>query len=375
MNKFNILFLASGACWKNALWKNWQHQDAILKYACKELNGKITVGIPMNGSTYYQDLLKGKDARVQTGWKQMEVDFSPNLYKGEFDAIVLELAEFWNDLEINPKTKEVIKGEVINQYVEDTLRKAMEDKKPILLFDPDGFIQRSILIPGNKNMTKWAYDICEGYEKLTVASPIENQFDLPCNQFFLPYNVDPESLVDEINPKSRREFLTRYVGNNLNREQFVQYFDACSKLGRTEVRGKFWGKYKTEYPDIEWGPKFAFTQERVPSHYGDMLIGLYGTLDELADLKHYTLRIREYLQAGVIIVPERDYIIEKLVVDEFPYTAYDLLDESKSQEMIDRLTNMSDEEYSSIVHKQREKALEVFSALNYVNDYVNALKL
>lgn len=365
---YNLLFIATGSPWKNSLLKCWQHQDAVLKAFCDKHDTVIHIGIPIRGATYFEKLLEGKDSRVMTGWKRLPYRVYDHLYDGEYDGVVLELAAFFSDIEL--PGGQVVDASEVNLYVANKCIEAMDADKPILMFDPDGYSIRGLSLKDKDNQLKHIFNMCKNYHKFTLVTPFE--FGLGhegVHEEFMPYNFDVDTLPTEIVPMSQRQFITRYVGNNFHRDNFVPYFKELAKYGTVEVYGKNWGSYEADNPEVIWGTKFAFTEERAYPFLSQALIGLYGTVPVLAEKGHYTLRVREYAQAGVFIIPECDYMYSHMMTPIYPVSISDIFDSDEMHSIM----SLDNEQYETLVLDQQEVLCEFFDARKYVHIYEESL--
>jgi hypothetical protein len=334
----------------------------------------IHIALPMPGTNYLcQYLETGRDSRIMKSWKSLPFHVYPDLYTGEVDGMVINGSGTSNEHVCADGT--VLSKDIIADYIVNRALYCMMNNLPIILFDPDNFVcsldgdsSKHRWIKDKTNYTARVYELCKDYEKFTLASPMESGTDVHHpSEIFVPYTLDKEINVP-IKPLSERQYFTKYVGSNYYRDHFVQYFNECSKIGKTLVAGAGWTQYYESYPDIEWKHKFPLTAENIYDFYSDSQIGLYGSPPALADRGHYTLRVRDFYDSGVFVVPEaKEHYIESICISEYFYTIEHLLNGIKFGE------GLSDDDYENIVRKQREVLIKKFDGEQYAEIFAEKL--
>lgn len=362
---YNLLYLSIGAFWRNSMFAFFRNHDILFKYTDKKLPLQIHLGIPMKGETFFKGLLEGDDRNVIKTWKCLNYKVYESLYEGTFDGLLINGSEDFWDITLPDET--TLSGQDINKYVLNKCEEAMKDNKPVILYDTDGFILNMVKSSDKPSLSKRIYDLCKDYNKFTVQRPFEESLNLECREMFLPFTLDPETAREDIVPYEEREYFTRYVGNNYFRDNFVPYFKASTNYGKVQVCGSKWDKYHEEIPEIEWKHKFPLTLDKSKEYYSNAKVGLYGTAGSHKELKHFTLRIREFYDAGVFIIPEdEEYLTEKICLDENRITTTDLLNNKE--------INIKDN-YEELVLKQRKKIEQFFNAELYVDEFVKLLTM
>ena len=223
MTKRKICYVTFWSPWKSSGVKVWQHHDAVLKYLCKDYNAEIMVGIPPKGPSYLAEVIAGKKSRLMSSVASLPITFFDDTYKGDFDALLLEI----NELYSVPGFEEgsiKYSADYLATEIERMIIHAKDTGIPIIWYDPDLY-----LLEGSNggvktrdggdvysSFGKEMYDKYFHITKSTIMSSMKNHPVDTC--VFVPFNVDPESLptADHIKPKSEREFITRYVGNEFS---------------------------------------------------------------------------------------------------------------------------------------------------------------
>lgn len=378
--KKKICYATYWSPWKSAGVKCWQHHDAVFKYLCKEYNAEIEVAIPPSGGSYLREVINGRKSRLMTSVAELPINFHWDVYDGDFDCLLLELNEIYPVARGSEgdEGSEVTPAQVIADGLEKLIKRAVDNNIPIVWYDADLFLLNgsnggiASRVEGGP-ISNFGKDMYEKYfdnSKSTLISCMENH---PLyGTVFVPFNVDPETIPDRVKPMHERRCTTRYVGNNYSREHFLSYFNAASKKGLVEVYGVGWTGHKKEYPDVNFYPKASLTQERAVAFYSDAVFGLYGCPPQWVDYKHHTLRIREFLQGGTFIIPENTHLTESILLEELPITTDNLVEDD---ELLAELMSMSNEQYDSLVRKQRDLILKKYDCRLYVDTYARHLGL
>lgn len=372
--RFNLLYVSISSFWKTACIKPYLHHDIIFKYLNRMMPIDIHIALPMPGENYLRQYLEtGRDSRIMTSWKSLPFYVYPDLYTGQVDGMVINGSGTANEHVCADGT--ILPKELIADYIVNQALQCKQNGCPIILFDPDNFV---CSLDGNSSGHRWindrtnytarVYDLCKDYEKFTLASPLECGTDMHHpSEIFIPYTLDKEIDVP-IKPLSERNYFTKYVGSNYYRDHFVEYFDKCSEMGKTLVAGAGWTGYHKSYPNIEWKRKFPLTAENMYDFYSDSQIGLYGSPPALVNRGHYTLRVRDFYESGVFIVPEAyDHYIKSICIPDYFYTISQLKSGVKFGE------GLSDDDYENIVRKQREVLVKKFDAEQYAEIFAEKL--
>lgn len=379
MRVFNLGYTTVWQPWKSAGIKTWLHNDAIFKYLRRRLTKKgvdlnIHVLYPQQGLHYYKEVLEGKTSRMMNSVVEFSPIFYDEPYEGDLDAILIEFSTL-KDIEMYDGRVYTVKDQM-NYYI-NLINKMYEGNKHIIWYDADAYLYLGGITGRYSNH---GYEIYKevfrpDYENQTLITPME---DHPLkgefkNFLFVPFNIDKEKIndYDSIKKKSERGYISKYVGNNYMRDHFHDYFCNLAEYGNIIVHGSGWGKYKNLNPNIDYAGRFALTAEKSREYYQDSVIGLYGNPDEFKPYKHYTLRIREFVEAGCFIIPEDTYIKDHIIVPGFEFTISDLNNKDK----VEKLINLSDEEYRDLIKKQRDIIMKFFDCELYIDGYIKALGL
>lgn len=372
MKEFNLVYVSTASFWKNACIKPYQHHDYLFKYLNRIMPLKIHIAVPMSGDTYFKNLVEtGNDSRVMSTWKQLPYKVYPGLYTGEMDGLFINgNGATWDKYTLCDGSE--VNAEQMCNYIVNLAIQCRENNLPVILHDPDNFVN---FVDGKENKvsnkltnyTYRVYNLLKDYDKFTMSSPFE--FGSAANhpgELFIPFTLDKE-IRTPIKPYEDREFFTRYVGSNYYRDHFVDYFKKCTQFGRTQVAGSGWSWYQKNVKEpIEWKHKFPLTTENVYDVYSDMKIALYGTSKVYNGHGHYTLRIREFYEAGVFVIPEDyDYMINSICLDGRPYTIQDLMN--------DKSFDFIKQDYEALVDEQREKLIKKFDAQQYAEIIADCL--
>ena len=370
MDNYNIVYVSIASFWKNSCIKPYLHHDVIFKYLNRIKPITIHIALPMPGSEYFKKLIDtGRDNRVLTSWRELPYKVHKSLYCGDMDCLFINgNGGFQGDVE--DYNGEKFTPKQIADYIVNLALQCKINNLPVVLYDPDNFItfcdgkKKDNISTEETNYTYRVYQLLKDYDKLILASPFEFGLNSECKnkEIFVPFTLDKE-VCGDIKPLSEREFFTRYVGSNYYRDNFVPYFKKCSEFGPTEVAGAGWTHYYEECADVIWRRKFPLTNESVYPHYSNSKIGLYGTTSEsFLGYGHYTLRVREFYEAGTFIIPEKyDYMINSICTDFFKLNIEDDIMNSDHNP----LDGITDEIYNEIVQEQRVKLVEKFDAQQY----------
>lgn len=370
---FNLLYISISSFWKTACIKPYLHHDLIFKYLNRLMPIDIHIGLPMPGDTYLRDYLEtGNKSRIMTSWKDLPFHLYPDLYYGDIDGMVINGSGTANDHVRADGT--VIDKEIVANYIVSRAIECMNNGLPVILFDPDNFIcsldgkGNHKWIKENTNYTARVYEALKDYDKFTLASPLESGTDAHHrSEIFVPYTIDKEISVP-IKPLSERNYYTKYVGSNYYRDHFVEYFKKCSEFGKVLVAGAGWTGYKN-IDSVEWKRKFPLTAENIYGFYSDSKIGLYGSPPQLVNKGHYTLRVRDFYDSGVFIVPEAyPHYIESMCIDNYPMTIKHITNFG-----FDLIKDLSDSDYESLVLQQRELLIKKFDAEQYAEIFADRL--
>ena len=362
---YNIVYISVGTFWKIAKLKTFEHNDVLFKDIAKKKDITVHIGLPMNGDTYLSKLLNGNDKMVTDTWKKIPYKIYDGFYKGEVDSVFINAFETYSDTR-TPSGEIITSDDVIN-YICSTCDYCVANNKPIVLYDPDNFINLNIKTKNNsESIPKLIYNKYKDYNRFYLSGPFMYGVYNDCvNDYtFIPFGLDKDD-KQEINPFSEREYVTRYVGNNYFRDHFIPYFEKCSNYGKTTVNGYNWGNASknNKFPNLEFGKSFPLSGNKVKEFFRNVKIGLYGTTKEFRNDGHFTLRIREYYQAGIFVVPESiDYMIDAICLDDYKITCDNIEDFN---------FNMTDEEYKILVERQREKLSELFDISQYSDLLIN----
>lgn len=364
----NLVYISQGTFWKNAKMKTFEHHDILFKDLANKIELTVHIGLPMFGDTYLKRLLDGNDKMVMKTWKEIPYRIYDGFYTGEIDSIFINGCEYFN--EVKTPSGKIITNDDMYDYIYDICDKCYNDNKPIVLYDPDDFINLNLRVnSGSKSISRLVYDKYKHYNNFYLIGPCMNGVRNDCiNEYmFVPFGLDKNNKC-EIKPFSERHYVTRYVGNNYFRENFIPYFRECSNYGKTTVNGHHWTQVARDNSDCEnlvFGRGFPLTIDKVENFFNDAKIGLYGTVDKFKSNGHFTLRIREYYQAGIFIIPENiDYMINSICIDNYKITCNNISDFN---------FNMTDEEYNYIVNKQRDKLADIFDISKYTDLLINRI--
>lgn len=378
-NRFDLMYVSCGSFWKNACIKPYQHHDILLKYVNRILPLNIHIALPMSGETYFKDLLNtGNQSKVMSTWQELPYKVYPKLYDGPIDGMLINgNGSTWDY--VLPDGTEISAKEACDYLVEKAIY-CKDNNLPVILFDPDNFVnfmdgKNDEASTEDTNYTYRIYNELKDYDKFTLASPFEYGTSVHHkSEIFIPFTLDKE-INTEIKKFSERNYFTKYVGSNYHRDHFVEYFNKCSKYGNVQVVGSGWSKYKKQYPNINWKFKFPLTTEKVYDYYSDSKFALYGTTKDFSKHGHYTLRIREFYEAGVFVIPENlDYMVNSICLEgDHKFTIDDIMENRLNNYFSSELINRIDDLYEKLVKEQRQKLIKKFDAEQYARKVVELL--
>lgn len=365
-----ILYVSIGSFWNNACMKNFQHHDLLFKYMDELESIIVDIAIPMQGPSHLSRLLDGNGMHlVQSVWRD-DIQFivHPSLKDiKNYDCMIINGSENFQDIEL--LNGSILSGEEISKWVINKAEESLKNGIPVILYDQDNYVNERL---GSKDATKnLAYMLFRKFRLikgfyLTGPFKFGQQMLVGENKAINEYTYIPFVVDDDIslNIKSLNEksYFVKYAGNNYHRDNFIDYFIHSSKYGNVLVNGSGWRSVSREYSDnnrIQFKPKFPLTYEKVNDYYGDSVIGLYGTtnIESFRNYGHYTLRIREFYQAGIpFAVEDLDYLQN---LNLFPgYNIFEQID-------LFGTMNGNNHEYINMVEEQRRIIKENFSARYY----------
>ena len=376
----NILYVSIGSFWKNACMKNYQHHDLLFKYMNEIEPIKVTIGVPVQGPCHLKKLLEGSGNHLlQKVWRDdipFEV-FDHLQLDTTCDCMIINGSENFYDLDLG--NSHFLNGYEISEEVIRTAEEMLRLNKPVVLFDQDNYINEVLGSnkDSSKNLTFCLYDKFKRDPNFYLTGPFRYGSDMESskelfNEYtFIPFVVDPED-KSEISKLSEKQYVTKYTGNNYHRDNFIDYFVECSKYGKVLVNGSGWKPASRDLKDnenLEFKPKFPLTYEKVTNYYKEALFGLYGTtnIDSFRKYGHYTLRLREFYQAGIPIVVEDLEYLSNLI----PFGVND----KSVKGQISRIAEIHNQDYyESIVEYQRNIIASEFSAIKYADTLYDIVK-
>ena len=360
---YNLVYISQGTFWKNAKMKTFEHQDVLFKKINEIIPLEVHIGLPMYGDTYLRRLIyDNNDKMVMKTWRNyIPYKIYDGFYEGDKDCVFINGCETFNEV-LTPKGIKYSNEDMFN-YIIEICNECKDNNKPIILYDPDDFIHQNFL--QNQSISRIIYDNYKNYNKFYLMGPFYKGIESECKNdyVFVPFGLDPDIVSSEIKPKSERNYIVKYVGNNYFRENFVPYFIEASKYGKVKVNGHHWTKIardNSKFENLEFGRAFPLTVDNTVDYLSDSIIGLYGTFKKESynvnrERGHFCLRIREFYQAGLFIIPEDlDYLKETVSIDNITTSNISSFN-----------FNMSDTEYRILVKRQREKLLKTFDITKY----------
>ena len=375
-----ILYISIGSFWNCACMKNYQHHDLLFKYINRIEPSEVVIGVPVQGPSYLKSLLSsGNVNRLQKIWRD-DINFNVSadlqLLNSSCDCMVINGSENFQDIELPNST--ILNGDEISKLVIDTAAEMLAKNKPVVLFDQDNYINEKLGSDDkSKNLAFCLFNKFKSDKNFYLTGPfkygnrMESSKELYNEYVFIPFVVDPEEACKPINI-SDKSYITKYAGNNYHRDNFIDYFVECSKYGNVLVNGSGWKQVSRNIKNnenLEFKPKFPLTYEKVVPYYQDALLGLYGTtnIPSFRDYGHFTLRIREFYQAGIpIIVEDLEYLDDLFLFKD---------SERSVASQVKRIVGINKQEYyESIVEHQRELICNKFSAIKYAKILYNLLK-
>lgn len=359
-NKFRIAYFCHySSPWTGKMFKMWEHQDTIFNLINKQFPLEIhTVFAPDPGRDL-DKYLKGDKSVVVEGFRDIDMVFGSSEINN-CNALFLELGDtFRKEHNSQDLTEDQLKE---LEYFKSVIRSYLDNNKPIVIYDGDASIFRE-----GDRAKKFAKELykemnLENYDNVYVFGPYLAGIGNINNFYFVPYNAD-FSKFKEIKDRSDNEVLSVYIGNNLRRLNFIEFFNKISKFGKMKVYGKNWDKNKFD-STVDLNGPVKLSRNNLDDYYNDCLFGLYGSSPEGMDyLQHFTLRIIEYLSEGIYVIP----LTYKYLLDRFPENQI-------------KMENILGDPYETIEHlrkhyvnrvtEQRNKLKETFDSNNYADLYM-----
>lgn len=357
-------FCHYSAPWDKEMFKMWEHQDTIFNLIHKDFKFEIHTMFPPSPGIKYNKYLSGDKSIMVKGFRDIDIIFgSPEI--NNCDALFLELGDTFRKEHSSQDLTEEQLQEL--EYFKSVLRNYLDNKKPIVIYDGDASIFRE-----GDRAKKFAKEIYKEFEldkhdNVHVFGPYLAGIGNINNFHFVPYNADFNEF-NEIKDRSDNDILSIYIGNNLRRLNFIEFFNKISKFGKMKVYGKNWDPKKFD-DTVDLNGSVKLSRDNLEEYYNNCLFGLYGSSPEGVDvLQHFTLRVIEYLSQGIYVIP----LSYKYLLDRFP----------KNQIKMEDLLNNPDEtikylrdNYVSLVSEQRDKLRETFDSNNYKDIYMNVLQM
>lgn len=348
--------------------KMWEHHHHIFRIINSELEElEIYPMVRPQNKSKIKKYLAGDTSVLVEGFQNIKFNFvedNDKSYISELDGIFLEPGRvFLMDEVFGAKNDRI---ENARQLLYMKVREAIKLGLPILFYDGDADLMSTY---ESGNYAKQLFDDLDlnNYSKCTVVGPYEDCKGKINNFKFVPYNIDFETLPkrEELKDASERNILSTYFGSNYHRNSFIPHFNKVAEYGKMRIFGSSWNGKKM--PEVELNKAEWLAEGEFNKYYNESLFGLYGDNDLTGDYKHYTLRVAEYLKAGIYIVPDTDdYLVEK-----FP-TSNLLISDLYHNNGLDRINDLKSN-YVDRVMIQREVLKDTFDSRNYVNIYANSL--
>lgn len=369
-SKYKIGFYTTCSPFYGSRLAMWRHHDATWNILCRDHDVELHVILPVVGGAEFSKKLYGDGdtsvlyptLRTQNIVFHEHPDTLP-----ELDALYLDdIHTYSEDVGIHPDDQ--------HKVLKDLIYKMSVRRAPIILSDTDGFTTEILENTEAAMMDLYNYtkSITDDY---TVISPFINDKIPEKNRVLVPFEVDPSTLNNVITPLSKRPYLCRMIANFYYREHYIPILNSLSDAGTVQVNGSGWNPYKEKMPNVIFKKGISMSPNNVDSVYNMSAIGLVGRSGY--NIEHnqviYLYRWKEYLQAGIRIVPE-DVKQYTDLLPEGSFTTADILNLSPL-EIKERLLDISDEEYLKIIQDQRESALEFLSVHKWVPVFREILRL
>lgn len=348
--------------WTGKMFKMWEHQDTIFDLINKEVPIQLHTMFSPDSGKELQKYLDGDKSVVVEGFRDIEMIFGSSEIN-DCDALFLELGDtFRKEHSSQNLTEEQLKE---LEYFKSVLRNYLDNCKPIVIYDGDASIFREG--DRSKKFAKEIYNEFElgKYDNVHVFGPYLAGLNKINNFYFVPYNSNFDNFND-IKDRSNNNVLSVYIGNNLRRLNFIEFFNKISKFGKMKVYGKNWDPKRFD-DTVDLNGSVKLSRTNLGDYYDNCLFGLYGSSPEGVDvLQHFTLRIIEYLSQGIYVIPlSYDYLLCRFPENQIKME--DLLDNP------DETIKYLRDNYVSLVSEQRKKLKETFNSKNYVNLYMDIL--
>lgn len=350
--------------WKGMARKMAEHHHHIFRIINSEIeNIEIYPMVRPQNKSKIRKYNEGDTSILVDGFQNIKFNFVEDedmSYISELDGLFLEPGRvFVMDEVFGAKNDRI---ENARKFLYMKVKEAIKLNLPILFYDGDADLM-SDYNSGNYAKQLFVDLDLNNYNKCTVIGPYEDCKGKINNFKFVPYNIDFNTLPneDEIKDATNRNIISTYFGSNYHRNSFIPYFNNVSKYGTMRVFGSSWNPKKML--NVELNKAIWLAEGEFNKYYDESLFGLYGDNDLTGDYKHYTLRIAEYLKAGIFIVPdEKDYLLNK-----FPDNTVSITGLYEDYIKYLRL------HYVDLVINQRNKLKETFDSRNYVNIYYKSL--
>ena len=358
--------------WKDCPMKMWVHHADIIEILSREIDINIFTLIKPSNLSKIKRYENGDKSVIVDGYQNVKFNFMETedaSYLDCIDACFLEVSRMC----IFGISDKNIRDSIITILV-DKIKYLMNRNIPIIWYDGDGDLY--IKKQSGENFNLYLYNVLDmkSYEKCTVIGPYEIGLSkksdfVEINNFkFVPYNINFDKVYpNEIESSINRSYLSTYFGNNFRRSNFVNKFNTISnsECGTLRIYGKGWDKSKLDNK-IELNNAITLTIDEFINYYNESLIGIYGSFKKGYDIGHYTLRITEYLKAGIYIVPDDvPYLIDKFPSNNL--TIKDFYSDNVKSKI-----NFIKNNYINLVEIQRKKLSWNFDSKNLYKIYKDA---
>lgn len=359
-NKFKLAHFAHySSPWNGEMFKMWEHQDTIFNLINKKIPFEIHTMFAPNPGIKLDRYLNGDKSIIVKGFKDIDIIFGSSEINN-CDALFLELGDTFRKEHSTQDLNEEQLKEL--DYFKSVVKNYLDNGKPIVIYDGDASIFREA--DRSKKFAKEFYNELKlnEYNNVHVFGPYLAGIKNINNFHFVPYNADFNEF-DEIKDRSDNDTLSVYIGNNLRRLNFIEFFNKISKFGKMKVYGKNWEKRRFD-DTVDLMGSVRLSRDNLKDYYNNCLFGLYGSSPEGMDvLQHFTLRVIEYLSQGIYVIPlTYDYLLDRFPKNQIKME--DLLDNP------DKTIQYLRDNYVELVTEQREKLKETFDSNNYVDIYI-----
>jgi hypothetical protein len=342
--------------------RSWYHHDAILR----SIDATYIILNPLLKYSDAQDRSK-----IIEGLQGLDIEFSDTVDNRSIDCAIIE--PFYAR-SVRRSNGTIYSSLEVESDLVRLIERLYRDRKYIMWYDSEGYFTEKYPRSNRHN-----HDVELGHRLLSVidmsynnqgfVTPMSKHPMLPkfkCSEY-VPFNIDRKQLPSSIEKLSGRERLLTYVGNDYRRSHILPVLYHASEIGLTRLIGGGWKLANGTL--IDYKGSLELDSHSVLNEYRQSAVGLFTSPPDWVEYGHRTLRIRELVCSGTLVIPE-EHLYDHCGIDEI-HTRSPML----SDYLYEVENEMSDNEYESKVRLQRDLIMSHYDSAMYVSTYKKFLGL